>query len=618
MAYGTSPAAAKLPTTLCEAYATAIRSYAKEDAFAYKHAGQWVKVSHAMFAERVRKARAGFLTLGIRRGDRVGLLSENRLEWTITDVALLSCGAVDVPIYATSTSAQIAYIINDAGAGALVLSNQKQFDKVAAVIGEMPQLKFIVTFDPVEVTTPLPARVKLLTFEELAQLGDQSYTGDFLDEMARAASPEDLATLIYTSGTTGDPKGVMLTHDNLTFNLLANVERMTDLGPEDVALSYLPLSHVYERTVMNVFVYSGVSVYFAESVDTVAQNLMEVQPTVMTSVPRIFEKILAKIEEEGRKAGGLKTKLFLWAMETGKEYSRALCRGSVPPMLALQYDIAYSLVLSKIKNKIAPRIKFFASGGAALAEDVLHAFAGMGLTILQGYGLTETSPVITANTKHENKPGTVGKPLRGVEIKIAPDGEILTRGRHVMRGYYNKPDKTAEVITPDGWFHTGDIGEIDSDGFLRITDRKKDLFKTSGGKYIAPQPIENALVTSPHIIQAVVVGNGRKFPGALIVPSPSSVQNLAREVGLTSVSYAEMLKHPKILEFYRKEVERLTPNLAQWEKIKNIALLEKELTIEGGELTPTLKVKRRVIDEKYKAEIDSIYDEKNMAVANQS
>ncbi|MFQ3591044.1 MAG: AMP-binding protein, partial [Chloracidobacterium sp.] len=267
MAYGTSPSVAKLPTTLCEAYAAAIRNHAKEDAFAYKEAGQWVKVSHAAFAERVRKARSGFLALGIQRGDRVGLLSENRLEWTITDVALLSCGAVDVPIYGTSTGAQIAYIINDAGAETLVLSNQKQFDKAANAIGEMPQLKFIVTFDPVTITKPLPSRVKVMTFEELAQMGDRGVPSDFLDEMVRAATPDDLATLIYTSGTTGDPKGVMLTHDNLTFNLVANVERLTDLGPEDIALSYLPLSHVYERTVMNVFVYSGVSMYFAESVD---------------------------------------------------------------------------------------------------------------------------------------------------------------------------------------------------------------------------------------------------------------------------------------------------------------------------------------------------------------
>ncbi|MCS7079837.1 MAG: long-chain fatty acid--CoA ligase [Chloracidobacterium sp.] len=615
MAHGTSPAAAKLPTTLCEVYATAIRTYAKDDAFAYKHAGQWIKVSHAAFAERVRKIRSGFLALGVQRGDRVGLLSENRLEWTITDVALLSCGAVDVPIYATSTSAQIAYIINDSGATMLVLSNQKQFDKVAAAIGEMPELKFIITFDPVTVAAPLPPRVKVLTFEELEQLGDRSTAGDFLDEMARAAAPDDLATLIYTSGTTGDPKGVMLTHDNLTFNLVANVERLTDVGPDDVALSYLPLSHVYERTVMNVFIYCGVSVYFAESIDAVAQNLIEVQPTVMTSVPRIFEKILAKIEDEGRKAGGLKAKLLTWALKTGREYSRAKYQGSVPPMLLLQYDIAFALVLSKIKNKIAPRVKFFCSGGAALAEDVLHTFSGMGLTILQGYGLTETSPVITANTRQENRPGTVGKPLRGVEIKIAPDGEILTRGRHVMRGYYNKPDKTAEVLTPDGWFHTGDIGEIDADGFLRITDRKKDLFKTSGGKYIAPQPIENALTASPYIVQAVVVGNGRKFPGALIVPLASKVQELAREAGLTSTDYRELLKHPHILDFYRKEVERLTSHLAQWEKIKNIALLENELTIEGGELTPTLKVKRRVVDEKYKAEIDAIYSEKALAAA---
>lgn len=606
-----SPKPAALPKTLNEAFAQAIRRHRKDDAFAYKQGNEWVKVSHAEFTERIGRARAGFVDLGIKRGDRVGLLAENRLEWAVTDVALLSCGAVDVPIYATSTGPQVAFILNDAGAETLVLSTAKQFDKVMAVIDQLPNLKTIVTFDAVNAAAA-PERVRVLTFEELSSTG--AVNGDaFLDEMVGAASPDDLATMIYTSGTTGDPKGVMLTHENLTFNLNANIERLP-ISTADVALSYLPLSHVYERTVMNVFFYGGVSIYFAESVDAVAKNLMEVKPTVMTSVPRIFEKILAKIEEEAEKAGGLRFYLYKWAMGVGREYVRTKARtGSVPALLGLQYDLAEKMVLSKVKNKIAPRVRFFSSGGAALAEDVSFAFAAMGLMILQGYGLTETSPVITSNTPDNNRYGTVGTALKGVEVKIAEDGEILTRGPHVMRGYYNQPEKTAEVLK-DGWFSTGDIGELDRDGFLRITDRKKDLFKTSGGKYVAPQPIENTLVGSPHISQAVVIGNGRKFAAALIVPREDSVKKFAKENGLNG-GYAELLTNPKVVEFIQKEVNRLTPHLAQWEQIKKVALLEKELTIETGELTPTLKVKRRVVDEKYKSVIDALYGDKSSAAA---
>lgn len=606
-----SPSSTSLPKTLNEAFAQAIRRHQKDDAFAYKRDGEWVKVSHAEFTERIGRARAGFVELGIKRGDRVGLLAENRLEWAVTDVALLSCGAVDVPIYATSTGPQVAFIINDAGAETLVLSTPKQFKKVLEVIDQMPNLKTVVTFDAVDASAA-PARIRVISFDELSATG--TVNGDaFLDEMVRAASPDDLATMIYTSGTTGDPKGVMLTHENLTFNLNANIERLP-ISTDDIALSYLPLSHVYERTVMNVFFFGGVSIYFAESVDAIAKNLIEVKPTVMTSVPRIFEKILAKIDEEAEKAGGLRFYLYKWAMGVGREYARTKSRtGSVPSLLALQFDLATSIVLGKVKNKIAPRIRFFSSGGAALAEDVAFAFAAMGLLILQGYGLTETSPVITSNTPDNNRYGTVGTALTGVEIRIAEDGEILTRGPHVMRGYYNQPEKTAEVLK-DGWFSTGDIGELDSDGFLRITDRKKDLFKTSGGKYIAPQPIENTLVGSPHISQAIVIGNSRKFAAALIVPREESVKKFAKETGLTG-EYAALLKDAKVVEFIQKEVNRLTPHLAQWEQIKKVALLAHELTIETGELTPTLKVKRRVVDEKYKSVIDAIYSDKSTAAA---
>ncbi len=598
------------PRTINEIFAQAIQNHRKDDAFAYKHNGEWIKVSHDVFVSQVRDAREGFLKLGIKRGDRLGLLSENRLEWTITDLAMLSCGGITVPIYATQTPQQITYILNDCEAEVLCLSSAKQLAKVMGELANLPHIRAIVTFDQVQRPAELPDRITFLSFEKLRQTGSSTTsTADFLKELVKAANPDDLATLIYTSGTTGEPKGVMLTHSNITSNALAGVERI-ECTAQDIALSYLPLSHIYERTVMYVFIFAGVSVYFAESVDAIAANLTEVKPTVMTSVPRIFEKILAKIETGVKEAGGLKAKLYAWAMENGKEYARMVNDGKpVPFFLKFQRDLGYSLVLSKIKNRIAPRVRFFSSGGAALSEEIAYSFEAMGLPILQGYGLTETSPVICANSFQDNRYGTVGKPMPGVDVKIAEDGEILARGPNIMRGYYKRPEATAEVMK-DGWFHTGDIGHFDADGYLKITDRKKDLFKTSGGKYIAPQPIENKLVASHNIQQAIVIGNERKFPAVIIVPDWDVIMELVKTHGIKYKERTELLDHPKILEYFQKEVDRLTPDLASYEKPKKVVLLEQELTIEGGELTPTLKVKRRVVDLKYKDMIDKIYQEK--------
>lgn len=602
------------PKTINEAFAMAMRQHRKENAYSYKQDGQWIAVSHEIFANQVREARGGFLQLGVQRGDRIGLLSENRLEWLITDLAMLSCGGVTVPIYATSTGPQCAYILNDAEAKIICVSSQKQLEKILGVIDTIPQVKTIVVFDEVSKPANLPDGIELITFENLRRMG--SSTGqsieNFLDDLVTAAAPDDLATLIYTSGTTGEPKGVMLTHSNITSNMLAGLERIV-CRPDDVALSYLPLSHILERTVMYVFMYSGVTVYFAESVDLVAKNLGEVQPTVMTSVPRVFEKILNKIEEEVNKAGGLKAKLYYWAMEIGKECAKAENEGqSVGFVTQIQKSLADALVLSKVRNKLAPRIRFFVSGGAALSGDVAFSFAAMGLPILQGYGLTETSPVIALSSLEENRFGTVGKPISNVEVKIAEDGEIIVRGPNVMQGYYKRSQATAEVLR-DGWFSTGDIGCLDSDGYLKITDRKKDLFKTSGGKYIAPQPIENKLTSSPYILQAVVIGAERKFPSALIVPRIDLLQEHAHTHGIKYTSTSELLAHSQIVDLIQKEVDRLTPELANYEKIKKIALLESEMTIEGGELTPTLKVKRRIVDQKYRDMIEKIYAERAKA-----
>ncbi|MBX7219834.1 MAG: long-chain fatty acid--CoA ligase [Blastocatellia bacterium] len=600
------------PRTINECMAHAIRSYRKDNAFSYKKDGKWIAVSHDAFATLVREARAGFLKLGVNRGDRVGLLSENRLEWTATDLALLSCGGVNVPIYATSTGPQIAYILNDAGARILCVSSAKQLDKVTAVIDTMPGLEKIVCFDVLNRPAGLPNRVQLVQYEELRRMGESSGQNleSFLDEMVKSATPDDLATLIYTSGTTGEPKGVMLTHSNIASNIIA-ASLPLSCGPDDSALSYLPLSHIFERTVMYFFIYSGVTVYYAESVDAVRANLVEVKPTVMTSVPRVFEKILDAVKTKFSEPGGFKTKLAFWALEVGKECAKLANEGIKPGLgLSFKKSIAEALVLSKVRENLAPRIKFFASGGAALSFDVALSFHAFGWPILQGYGLTETSPVIAMNSPSANRYGTVGKPVQDCEVKIASDGEILAKGPNIMRGYYNRPEATAEAIK-DGWFHTGDIGEFDKDGFLKITDRKKDLFKTSGGKYIAPQPIENKLVASPLILQAVIIGNERKFPAALIVPNKDAIRAAAQAKGVTFKSDAEMLRDNRVIDMVFAEVTKLTPDLASWEKIKRIGLLDQELTLEGGELTPTLKVKRRVVDQKYKNIIERIYDDKS-------
>jgi long-chain acyl-CoA synthetase len=430
-----------------------------------------------------------------------------------------------------------------------------------------------------------------------------------ITELERNAKPDDLATIIYTSGTTGEPKGVMLTHSNLVSNLVDSSGHLS-FSEEDVALSVLPLSHVLERLAMYMYIYHGMSIYYAESLEKVGENFREVHPTIFVGVPRLFEKIYQRIKERAASEGKMKPAILAWAVGIGKQHARfEVNHQPVPRLLAFKYGLAERLVFHKWRAGLGGRVRLFISGGAALSEEIGYIFAGAGLPIVQGYGLTETSPVISAGTLEDNRIGTVGQPIRNVEVRIASDGEIETRGPNVMMGYYNKPDETRAVFTDDGWFKTGDIGTLDEDGFLRITDRKKELFKTSGGKYIAPQPIEQLIKGSRFVNQVVLVGNERKFPAALIVPDWEQLQSYAELKGLEARTPAELIKHPRIINLFERQVSALTENLAQFEKVKRLALLEQELTIEGGELTPTLKVKRRVVDEKYKDLIDSLYEE---------
>jgi long-chain acyl-CoA synthetase len=464
----------------------------------------------------------------------------------------------------------------------------------------------VVFFEP-EGVTPDDG----LTLDQLEQQGRELETREpgHIANSSMQTKPEDLATIIYTSGTTGEPKGVMLTHSNLVTNLIDSSGHLS-FGEQDIALSVLPLSHVFERQAMYMYLHQGMAVYFAESLLTIGPNLQEVRPTILVGVPRIFEKIYQRIRERAAEAGKLSAATLAWSVSVAREHARyILAHQPVPFALKVKLAIASKLVFSKWHKAFGGRIRLLVSGGAALPEDLAYIYIGVGIPIVQGYGLTETSPVITTSRIEDNRVGTVGTAIPNVEIRIAEDGEIEVRGPNVMRGYYHKPEETSAVFTSDGWFKTGDIGTLDDDGFLRITDRKKELFKTSGGKYISPQPIEQAIKGSRFVNQVVLIGASRKFPAALVVPIWEQIESYCKLKEIEFKSHAQLCRHPRILDLIQRQIDGLTPNLAKYEKIKKVALLEDEFTIEGGELTPTLKVKRRVIDQKYKDVIERLYQE---------
>ncbi len=594
------------PSTLVEMFERTVRLHPKPDALNYKLDGEWHNISSDEMLARARAVALGLHSLGVRAGDRVGLLSENCPAWTISDAGCLFAGAIDVPVYPTLTPPQVAYILRDSGARVLFIQNWAKYEQVREALTGCPALEHVVCFDASGATDP--QALTLAALEERGRSLGAERPG-LVEEMTSAVRPDDLATIIYTSGTTGEPKGVMLTHSNLTSNVIDCSDHL-DFGSRDVVLSVLPLSHVYERTGMYMYVHHGMSVYYAESLEKIGDNLREVRPSVVLCVPRLLEKIYARVKERAAEAGRAKYGLLMWAISVAKLYAQHLSnRQKVPPVLALKHKLADRLVFTKWRAALGGRIRVIASGGAALPEEIALIYIGAGMPVVQGYGLTETSPVIAAGMLEDNRVGTVGRPIRNVLVRIAADGEIEVRGPNVMRGYYNKPAETNAVFTEDGWFRTGDIGRLDADGFLRITDRKKELFKTSGGKYIAPQPIEQMIKGSRFVNQVVLIGNGRKFPAALIVPDWEQVRSYAELKGIEARTPAEFCKHPRVIDLFERQVAALTPDLAQFERVKKIALLENELTIESDELTPTLKVKRRVVDEKYRDVIDRLYAE---------
>jgi long-chain acyl-CoA synthetase len=591
--------------TLNQVFLNTVKTYQKENFILYKEKGKYTGISTLEFKNRVEEFSLGLRELGLKKKDKVIILSENRPEWIISDIAILCFGGITVPIYSTLIPPQIKYIINDSDARVVIFSDEVQGEKLKAIKDELPKVEHFISFT----SKPFDG---VYTFSEVRELGKKlkSEKPNFFEESALEIKPDDIATIIYTSGTTGPPKGVILTHKNILSNIVS-VSQIIEFSDKDVVLSFLPLSHILERMVTHTYIYKGCTIAYAESVETVAENLLEIRPHIMVSVPRVFEKIYARVMDNVLASSKLKRKIFFWAIKVGKDLSqRKLANKKISPFLKFKHKLAHKLVFSKIIEKTGGRVRFFVSGGAPLSKEIAEFFYAMGLLILEGYGLTETSPVIAVNTIENLKFGTVGKPIPGVEVKIAPDGEILAKGPNIMVGYYKKEAETKEAFK-DGWFHTGDIGYLDEDGFLVITDRKKDIIVTSGGKNVAPQPIENMLKANPYISNAVVIGDKRKFVSALIVPDFDKLEEYARYNNIQFETRKDLISKEEIKNFIMAEVERATPDLAPYEKIKKIALLERDFELDKNEITPTLKVKRNVIEEKYKDLIDKIYAEES-------
>jgi long-chain acyl-CoA synthetase len=595
------------PKTLVELLKMAVSARPEFEALRFKQDKQWTSMTGERLLERVRDVALGLYDTGVRKGDRVAILAESGPMWSVSDYAILSNGAVNVPIYPTQPVHQVEYILRESDPKLLFVSNSRQMRRVEAALKQFPHLR-IVPFQPVS------NGENVMAFSEIEERGARlnRERPEAFDLISSDVRPSDLASIIYTSGTTGEPKGVMLTHSNITFNALASGQFL-EIEPGGQMLSFLPLSHIFERMVLYLALHFGVQINYAGGIETVANDIKDVRPTLMSTVPRLLEKIYARMQKKASDGGKINKIIFDWSLKVARRSAELMSAGKpLPPILEFKREIADRLVYSKIREAVGGRIRRMVSGGAALPPDIALIFLGAGIPVLQGYGLTETSPVIAVNTLDHNRVPSVGRPLGGVEVKIAEDGEILTRGPHVFQGYFNKPEDTAECFTSEQnpnerWFKTGDIGHFDEGGFLFITDRKKDLIKTSAGKYVAPQMIEGLINQSEFVEQAVIIGDKRKYVSALIVPDFERLRAWAKGQGIESGNKAEMIGDRRVFEMMKAEVGRLTRELADYEKVKKVALLPDEFTIDGGELTPTLKVKRRVVEQKYNDLIESLY-----------
>jgi long-chain acyl-CoA synthetase len=591
------------PRTLCDIFLAAA-ACGKSDLLLVKAGGQWRPISAADFGFTVKALSLGLNSLGIQPGDRIAILSENRPEWAMADFAAQCAGVASVPIYPTLPANQIAPLLRDAGARAIFVSVSEQLGKIMTIKKECPAIEYVIAIE-----AGPPQEAGYLTFAQVVDKGRATLemSPGVFEQRAARVRPEDLATIIYTSGTTGEPKGAMLSHGNFVSNIV-NSCKVVPISNEATALSFLPLSHVFERMIDYSYFHVQASIAYAESIERLKDNFLEVKPHTFAAVPRVYEKVHARILARVESASAVKKKLFFWAVGVGRKRVPYAEKGEHPPGgLAVQLAVADALVLKKIRAALGSRFRYAVSGGAPLSRELAEFFVGAGVTIYEGYGLTETSPVICVNGPGAWRLGTVGRPIPGVEVKIAPDGEILTRGPHVMKGYFGKPEATAEAIDSEGWFHTGDIGHMDAEGFLAITDRKKDLIVLAGGKKAAPQPIENELKKSSFVELPIVLGDRHKFLGALIVPNFERLKEYAATHGI-SYRPESIDSNPEIRTLFQREIDAYNAGKPHHEQIRAFALLPSDLTIEDGSITPTLKVKRRILESRYHSLIEGMYE----------
>jgi long-chain acyl-CoA synthetase len=566
----------------------------------YREAGTWLPVTSREFGHGVARTARALHAWGIRAGDRIALLSENRPEWPIADMAGLLVGAVTVPLYTTLTAEQTAFVLSDSGCRTIFLSSDQQLHKILSILPQT-QIEKIVVMDPLEFNGDLaPFAGRCVTMKQITSQGPEDLSAE-IESRARSVVPDDLATIVYTSGTTGASKGAMLTHGNIASNIACSMLGF-DMRPGLISISFLPLCHITARHVDFAMLYHGVTLAYCPFLDRLPASLLEVRPSVFVAVPRVYEKIYAQAEQ---KAKGLpKRAIFDWALSVGQHHKPEILVGKTPT--SRSWKLANKLVFSKIRQGLGGRVETFISGGAPLGRELAEWYATVGIRIHEGYGLTETSPVIALNTPVNHRIGTVGKILPNLEVRIAEDGEILVRGPSVFKGYWNRPEETTAALV-GGWFKTGDIGNIDADGYLSVTDRKKDLIKTSGGKFIAPQPIENSLKLNPLVGIAAILGDRRKFPAVIVSPNFVSLEEWARENNIPFASRPELVANPKVQALYEGIVEGVNGNLARFEKLKRVLVVADEFTPDDGSLTPTMKLRRRVIEERYRRQIDELY-----------
>ncbi|MDX2129115.1 MAG: long-chain fatty acid--CoA ligase [Chloroherpetonaceae bacterium] len=595
--------------TLPEMFAGVFSHFAgRTEKFAYcrKVNGRYQGVTHDELKSEVHQFAAYLSSVGVEKSDRIAILSENRLEWVIADMATLMLGAIDVPIYPSLPPNQISYILNNADVKVVICSNSLQLNKIRKIRSEVPSLKVVISFNDLEQSD------ETVTEFSSAKKEGKKYANSHPNYLSGIQIfPDDLATLVYTSGTTGNPKGVMLTHRNICENVRScddSMCRPLNIGQEDIALSFLPLSHTYERTAGYYLMFGvGATIYYAESIETVSLNMTEAKPTFVITVPRLFERIKSQIFKGVDSGPESRRKIFYWALNVGQMYAKARRKQEISTLLKVQFAIADKLVFSKLRDRFGGQIRYFISGGAALPKETGELFEALGIIILEGFGLTETSPVTHVNRPANIKFGTVGPPIKNVEHQIAKDGEILLRGPNIMKGYWRDDQATKEVINEDGWFHTGDIGEIDTDNYLKITDRKKHIIVNSGGKNIAPLPIENLLGANPFVEQVVVIGEKRPFLSAVIVPNYDMLKSYFKQKGLEIDDHEEILKLDSTKKIYEDLIRKISRELASHEKVRRFILAPEAFSIDKGEMTPTLKVKRKVVEEKFKNEIEETY-----------